>query len=327
MAWFAGQRDAAQEHLDRAEELLAEAGPSMGQARVLSFSARLRFLAGDLDVALRIATEALALAEQLQLDELRAHALTTIGSTKSKFDGSPANTDLERALEIASAANSPLVAEHPQQPRGVRERARRRGTGRRVLQRRSAGSGAHGGPRHQSLHARESHVHRLRFEGAGTRSSRMPTASSPSANCLPTTWKAGVRRLRAYVRLARGDHAGAVEDFDHALASGRDIKDPQVLIPGTPPVGAAYLYLGREQEARELAAEALELTRAHTGCAEVPRAGHCRRETARDSRGGTTTPRASAAESLERGRSRRSRRRLRSLRERLRAARLAGVRG
>ncbi len=110
MAWFAGHRDAANAHLDRAAELLEGTGPSVGKARVLSFSARLRFLAGDLDEGLRIANDALALADELGLDELRAHALTTIGSIKNRLDPSTGYAELERALEIATEANSPQVS-------------------------------------------------------------------------------------------------------------------------------------------------------------------------------------------------------------------------
>ena len=109
-AWFAGHRDIAQAHLEHAEELLEGAGPSVGRARVLSFSARLRFLDGAHDEALRIAGEALALAESLGLDELRAHALTTIGSAKNRANPSAGRAELERALEIATEANSPQVA-------------------------------------------------------------------------------------------------------------------------------------------------------------------------------------------------------------------------
>ena len=125
-AWFAGHRDFAQAHLERAEELLEGAGPSVGRARVLSFSARLRFLDGAHDEALQIAGEALALAERLGLDELRAHALTTIGSAKMPGErvdrpcGAGARAGDRYRGQLASGCR------HPQQPRCDGKRQRRR---------------------------------------------------------------------------------------------------------------------------------------------------------------------------------------------------------
>ena len=50
---------------------------------------------------------------------LRVHALTTIGSAKEfSGDTTRAERDIERAVEIGRAANSPMVARRAQQPLG-----------------------------------------------------------------------------------------------------------------------------------------------------------------------------------------------------------------
>ena len=85
-AWYRGDRDAAQRHFSQAEALVADGGASASKARVLALSARFRMLKGDNEQAIRVAQEALGLAEGLALDELRAHALTTIGSSKSRIE-------------------------------------------------------------------------------------------------------------------------------------------------------------------------------------------------------------------------------------------------
>jgi hypothetical protein len=108
--WYRGQRDAAYERLANAEELVASRAGSPAKARILCLAARFRMLAGDSDEALHLAADALALADELGLDELRAHALTTLGSTKDQLPDSDGIPELEDALEIALAANSPLAA-------------------------------------------------------------------------------------------------------------------------------------------------------------------------------------------------------------------------
>ena len=107
------------EHLARAEELAGDSD-SLAAARVLAFaggSARSR--------ARRRRTTArrgrLAIADGLELDELRAHALTTIGMAKNDADDRSGIADIERALEIALAADSPGRGVDRQQPRRVRD--------------------------------------------------------------------------------------------------------------------------------------------------------------------------------------------------------------
>ena len=107
--WDRGQHDPAREHLARAEELAGDS-VSVAAARVLAFSGRVREIAGEIAEGRRLAEAALAMATQLGLDELRAHALTTIGMAKNDVDVGLGAPDMERALEIALAADSPVAA-------------------------------------------------------------------------------------------------------------------------------------------------------------------------------------------------------------------------
>ena len=109
VAWYRGHGEGAQRHIERAQELVADAGPTVAKARVLCLLARLRMLSSDGEEAIRIGMEALALAEALDLDELRIHALTTIGSAKTLLEIT-GDEELERAYELATAVNSPLAA-------------------------------------------------------------------------------------------------------------------------------------------------------------------------------------------------------------------------
>ena len=109
-AWYRGDRDTAERHFSQAEGLVVDRGASASKARVLALSARFRMLKGDNEQAIRVAQEALGLAEELELDELRAHALTTIGSSKSRIELASGRAELEQALDIALAADSPIAA-------------------------------------------------------------------------------------------------------------------------------------------------------------------------------------------------------------------------
>ena len=50
------------------------------------------------------------MAESLGLDDLRVHALTTVGSAKEQLGDTTGRRDLELAVELGRAANSPMVA-------------------------------------------------------------------------------------------------------------------------------------------------------------------------------------------------------------------------
>jgi hypothetical protein len=106
-AWHARDSDGVFEPLDRAVELLADAPPSRAKAYVLAQVCRYRMLAGETEGALQVGTEALAMAEDLGLDEVKAAALNSIGTAR-EVDGDPAGLDdIERSISISLAANSP----------------------------------------------------------------------------------------------------------------------------------------------------------------------------------------------------------------------------
>jgi tetratricopeptide (TPR) repeat protein len=67
-------------------------------------------IAGEHDEGRRLAEAAFATATELGLDELRAHALTTIGMAKNDVDLGSGVADMERALEIALAADAPVAS-------------------------------------------------------------------------------------------------------------------------------------------------------------------------------------------------------------------------
>ena len=105
--WDRGQHDLVREHLARAETLAGDS-VSAAAARVFAFSGRIREIAGEKDEGRRLAESAFAMATELGLDELRAHALTTIGMAKNDTDDPSGVADMERALDIALDVDSPI---------------------------------------------------------------------------------------------------------------------------------------------------------------------------------------------------------------------------
>jgi hypothetical protein len=85
----AGDRDAAFADFDPAQNLLADVAPSPTKAHVLSSVARFQLIELRADEAIRVETEALAMAEQLGLDEVRAHVLRA-APARGGFDAAEA---------------------------------------------------------------------------------------------------------------------------------------------------------------------------------------------------------------------------------------------
>ena len=255
--WQRGDRVRCDLHLDRAAALVDELPASPAKAHVLSQIARYRMLAGVHEEAIRIGEDALAMAEQLGLDELRAHALNNIGLAKS-FSGNPEGiADLQRGLDIALAVRSPEAA--------------------RVLNNLGTALASFGdleGARHyfgeavrvgdelgavsMARYSRAISIVQLLMSGAweeGLRQADVYIADRETG--VSDYAELQVRRNRAWARFACGDVDGALDDVGKALRAARPAKDPQVLIPTLGIAARVYAEVGRDEEARLLAAELL----------------------------------------------------------------------
>jgi tetratricopeptide (TPR) repeat protein len=261
-AWYEGRREDAVAHLQRAEELIADAGASAAKARVLCFGARFRMLDGDYEHSIETARRGLDLAEELSLEELEAHALTTIGSAKNALDVSSGNDELERALELALAIDSPLAANIVN---NMSVEASARGD--------IAATGALMDEAAQ-LARRFGDADLLRFNRGnriaitfllGAWNDAALAAESFIAECAssPHYLESAVRAIRGDIRFARGDASGALDDWHRSVELAREVRDPQTLLPALLHSAAGRVQLGRSAEARALVSEALTVARAH----------------------------------------------------------------
>src|SRR6266542_5257658 len=81
--WRAGRRDGMRKHMDDASEFVAGMPPSRIQAAVLCEASRYEMLADRSDRAVELGREALRLAAELGLDDIRAKALINVGTARA----------------------------------------------------------------------------------------------------------------------------------------------------------------------------------------------------------------------------------------------------
>lgn len=258
--WHRGRRDEASAHEARAEELAGRAS-SLAAARVLATIARTRTIGGDPSQGLPLARDALAMAETLGIDELRAHSLATIGLAKNYLGDPTGAQDEMHALEIAMAANSPVagsiannVAVHAIFEFDLRRSDELFEEGERIAERFGDASG----------------VRWLRGQRAigavilGHWDDALGMIEEFIAECeagVPHYLEGSLRRERGRIREARGDIAAALEDHRNAVALGRSAGDPQELVPNLSSAIAAFEAHGYMDDARTLARELVDVVR------------------------------------------------------------------
>ena len=260
IAWYEGDQEAARDHLTRAADLAADS-VSPSAARVLAVSARTRAIADELDDAARLAASALALAERLQLDELRAHALTTIGMVKNSRGDPSGTADIERALEIALEIDSPVAATILNNlaveavfTGDMRRAATLYREGVRVAERLGNSESA----RFTMTNVIYTDYFSGRWDDALQALDEFIAAceaGAPHANEPP------MRALRGSIRRARGDQDGALADHRRAVELGRKVDDAHGLGDALAACAATLADRGELTEARRLVDETITCIR------------------------------------------------------------------
>jgi predicted ATPase len=262
VSWDRGRGELVREHLGRAEELVGDS-VSPAAARVLATAARMREIADEPDEGMRLGNRAVAMAEQLGLDEILAHALTTVGMSKNDFEEDSGVPDMERGLAIALAIGSRVAAstlnnlavtslfagDLPRAEEVYRE-------GLEAAERFGDRSAA------RFIGANVFWVEwaRGRWDVAG------PAFDEFIRECeagLPHTLEHGTRGARAHMRLARGDDAGAWEDLERGLVLARERGEAPSVAAALALLAAAHADAGRHDEARADLPEIAEIIATH----------------------------------------------------------------
>ena len=262
VAWDRGQGNVVSDRLGAAEDLVGNS-VSPAAARVLATSARMREIADQQAEGLRLGERALEMAGELGLDELRAHALTTVGMAKNDIDEGSGVEDMERGLAIALEIGSRVAAS--------------------TLNNLAVHSLIGGDlPRADDLYAEGARVAErfgdaasARFIGANRiwidwARGRWHAATEAVDEFIreceggsPHTLEHGMRTVRAQIRRAQGDVVGAFADHARAVTLARERGESVQLAGALALYATALADEGQSDEARVLVAEIVASTRAY----------------------------------------------------------------
>ena len=257
-AWRAAQRDVAYAHLDRAVELVEDIPSSPAKATVLSEVSRYHMLADRAAEAIQVGREALEMAAEFGLDEVRAHALNNIGTSRINLGDTAGFSDLEQSIEISDELGSPeslrgynnLFSNHVSIG-NLRRAAAAVRAGVPVAER----FGNTGTSARWLLFER---VHVAYWEGQWDQALALIEETLSEVG-LGHGLSRFALEMRGRIRLARDDVAGALGDAQKSLEQARRAKDPQTLFPALSFAALASLEATRTTDADRLAQELLAL--------------------------------------------------------------------
>lgn len=102
LAWFSGDKRAADRYAAQAVQTLEPLAPGRELAMAYSNRSQLHMLADEAEAALLWGNKALALAVELGDTEIECHALNNVGTTRLLAQDQTGNADLERSLLLAT---------------------------------------------------------------------------------------------------------------------------------------------------------------------------------------------------------------------------------
>jgi class 3 adenylate cyclase/tetratricopeptide (TPR) repeat protein len=253
-AWYAGERNRVSEHLDRGLELVADASPSFSKAFVLAQAARFDMLAARYPRMLEHGRRALAIADELGFDEVRAHVLISLGAGRVRSGDVEGIADVETGVEIARRIGSAELvrgltnfgvaagdlgefirafALH-EEALAMAERMGQQGMRRFV----------HG--------SRAGYLFQLgRWDEALEAANEFITEAAVDPHYL----EAANLGMRALIAFARGDAASALADTERGLELARSARDPQSLFPSIARRATILLEAGESDNARDVVEE------------------------------------------------------------------------
>lgn len=248
LAWHRGTVARTLEHVDRAATLVEDQPPSPGKAHALAAVSRYRMLGNRNVEAIAAGRQALAMAEQLGLHELAAHALNNIGTARVAAGDDRGIADLERSIEIAEEIGSIEASRgyiNLASVIGMRGDLRRSNE----LHRRGLESAARFGEAVSLRFMRAELLTDACLLGDWDVLPELDAYIREVEEGLPYYMEGAVRIGRAVIRLARGDAAGALADARRALEQADETREPQSTLPTLSVAAFVYAVLGDEREA------------------------------------------------------------------------------
>jgi class 3 adenylate cyclase len=254
--WNEAMREQSIAALARARTLLGNAEPSPTVAWVTSTLAVNTMLRGEYDETIELCERALAIADELGLDEIRAQVLNTRGVARAVHHGDLAGlADVEASIEIAERLNAAgaiirgyknlgsTVADLGQLGRAAELERRGADLARRFAE-------------DFELMWFETELAILAYWSGDWDPAEEAFArlDAWTREVGPHYMEAAAHSCRAKLRAARGDRPGAQADISGALDFARRSREPQMLLP-TLADAALIVATGGDRDAAQRVAE------------------------------------------------------------------------
>jgi hypothetical protein len=254
MAWWSSNGDEARAHNAQALELAAGLPTSVAKARAYAQAARLEGIAGEPAGAIELANEALALAQELDRDELQSNALNSRGVARSKLSDVGALDDLAQAIELADRSSDPTEMSIARNNyASVITGYGRLAEARVVLEEAEAIARRFGIPSAQQWAEMQRSIHRLYERGWDA---LLETVADIEARVVPDSQLASAMQfVRGWIHAARGETVDALRILEESLAGARRADSPQSIAPTISGMAMALHVAGRTADVESLVDE------------------------------------------------------------------------
>jgi class 3 adenylate cyclase len=254
-AWFAGDRAATDRYIQMALDAVADRPGSRARTEALSHQSGFQMLNGNYEDSIRVGSEALPLAEALGMDDQRARINIVVGTSRCGLGDGGGLDQIQEGLEIARAArNFDMVCNAYANLTSEFHFLGRLDDAKRVWHDFVATSERYGLERFARTSRAETAGWAYlegRWDEAVALADELIAAAEAGD---PHFTDAPTLSLRAWIRLARGDIAGADRDSEHAAELAR-ASDAQAQAAAYAVRPAVALALGKRSEAEAVAAE------------------------------------------------------------------------
>jgi class 3 adenylate cyclase/tetratricopeptide (TPR) repeat protein len=258
LLWMRADPDAFRQ-FDEAAALLEVSPPSHAKAYVLSSRSRFLMIRGENEEAIRAGLEALDMADDLGIEDVRAHALDSIGLSRARSGDPRGLADLEASIAIAVAVNS---LESVRGYANLGSALVEAGELERAFKMYDDGRGAANrfGDAERIRWFDAERMYECYWRGRWDELGRLADGVIARIEVgVLNTIEMDARLLRTRIRLGRGQGPAALADSARALELGRRAAYPEMLVPALALHARTLEASGRPDEASACADELLSL--------------------------------------------------------------------